>query len=406
MASLKTLITNVRSALQQAHTAWTLMDQHISEQQDATRVAYIKALTELRDALAITFADRKLASYFRESVKARHPHLSGLVNGYKQEMEKLQTWLKVHKEEDIQKTIEQQKKQLDLLIEDGRKAMPAMYNNLIAVEGLVREAKKEGSQPPKDTVESAPGNWLEYFETLEHQLHQLSVKSNWFTRMGGSSSGLIKEAKRIEKRSREGWPTIMLHAKQSLSLQQRVINHQQQMRSAIEESIKTLSLHGQYAERLADLHGMGEEGYILAHAQDKSATELSQCLDTSVVGDAVSLAWSVHGRMKTHENHLKAVADTLLEWTSAFTKMEKQLIVDDKRADHAKTDESCKTMHDACTCIRRTVATLQQWVNALNEAEDSTEGLMDGIFTDAHMRNLMFQNNHTVVEALRLYNKD
>lgn len=403
MVSSKTLVTNVRLALQQAHTAWTLIDQSIGQQNAVTRFAYAKALTELRDGLAITFADRKLASVFRETVKAKHPHLVTLVTGYKQELEKLQTWLKVHKEEDIQKTIHEHKNHLEHIVEDARKASPAMFNHLGALEGLIREAKKEGLNSPREVLESAPGLWLEYVEHLEQKVQQLSIKSTWFSRFGGGPKGLLKEAEMIEKRSREGWPTIILHAKQSLSLQQRLLSQQRLLQKQIDDVIATLSMHGQYSERLADLLGMGEEGYVMAHADDKSALELSQCLDTSLVGDAVAITWDKFQRMKNHEKNMRAVASALLDWTNEFTKIEKRIAVDEKYATSPKSDEVCAGVHEACTIVRRTVSTIQQWLTAMAEASDASEGLLDSIYTDAHMRNIVFQSQHTVAESLRIY---
>lgn len=383
--------------------AWTLLDQAVGVQHVLTRTAYKKALAELKDSLAITFADRKQASYFRETVKAKHPQLAELTSGYKQEIDFLRTWLSAHPVSELESAVKLHNRDLAQLMEDSKKSASALFNNVSTIEGIVDAAIKDGYACPSKSVEEAPGAWLDYVTIVETEVHKRVQDANWLARLSGSHNDLVREAKKIEKRSREGWPTILLHAKNSLALQQRFYVQRLNTQRLIEEAMAAMAAQRKHEERLGDLLGMGEEGYVMAHASDKAAMELSQCLDTAMVGSAVVKAWAKYHRLKTHENHLVAISEILLDWTTLFSQIENLIVEDDRVSNTERSQGACTAIHDACTRVRRTVAVIQQWITALNNMENSSEGLLESGYTDAYMRNLVKQSHASASEAARIY---
>ena len=117
---------------------------------------------------------------------------------------------------------------------------------------LLKVAAKSKINTPGQSYEENPEVWLEHLRNIENALMKEEAKTNFWQRMRGENT--LHAAKRaIEKSTREGFPTMMLHVRESLDLQRRLLNQFIKSENDVKTCLEHIEKHHYYERRLQEL---------------------------------------------------------------------------------------------------------------------------------------------------------
>lgn len=394
------MLTNVRAALRMTTTAWHDVHRESERNRHVWREASESFKKKLREALHKVFNNVESTALFRETVRSRYPETLPMLQQFQKEKHESTTWIARHPLTNLDKKLQRSLQDRDVLQENSRRSSPALHNHMYQIGGLLKEATKEGLVEPTKTYEEDPEGWMQHLRLIERALEKDEVKTSFFQRLLGSGSSLHAAKRAIEKSTREGFPTMMLHVRESLDLQRKLMDqYNKAVRDVIinEENIKK---HEYFTQRLQELNTLGETGFLLAHAKDEQHVEaMVESLDVDCGGPTLARLLQIRHSHNARQSGLEFAAAMLSGWNELLQHAES--ILTKREADRVEYRED--PVGDMCAHARKGAEVVQRWLTSemASFVEEPVETRqMIAILRDTDMR-MMSCNQRFVAHPVR-----
>ena len=267
MTTPRTMLTNVRTAMRSTTQAWHDVQRESERNRHIWRETTDTFRKKLRESLQAVFQNSNSSALFRETLRSRYPETLPLVLLYNKERTEAQLWLGKNQLGNLEKKLQRAQSERDMLHDNTRRSSPALHNHMYQIGDLLKAAARSGLPHPTTTYEQDPEGWLAHLRSIEQALEKEETKAKLWDRLTGGNS--LHAAKRgIEKSTREGFPTMMLHVRESLDLQQRLIAQFLKSEENVKQAQTAIEKYHTYEDRLLELDNLGETGYLMAHAKD------------------------------------------------------------------------------------------------------------------------------------------
>ena len=366
MATPRTMLTNVRTALRSTTQAWHDVHRESERNRHLWTNSSDSFKKRLRDSLNALYLSKNGSALFRETVRMQHPQVLPLVLQYGKEKQEASTWLSKHQLVNLEKKLQRAQSDRDALQENTRRSSPALHNHMYQIEELLREAAKAGLAAPERNYEQSPEDWLAYLTAIERQLEKEETQVGFWQKLMGTAKTLHSAARNIEKSTREGFPTMMLHVRESLDLQRRLIDHYHKSEREAAAAIDNIEKYKYYEQRLAELENLGEAGYLLTHAkEDSQLTTIVSCIDAEFGGAVLANLLRQRTLYAERQSGIEMAHAMLSGWNETMQTIENIL----SRKEKDTTDYAEDPLADMCAAARKGSNTVQRWLLTIMDSE-------------------------------------
>lgn len=102
------------------------------------------------------------------------------------------------------------------------RSLVALRHHMHLIENVLTSAQKTGISIPDSVFEEEPFPWLEHLNLLATKVRGQTLPEE-----------VLRETRKVEMQTREGFPTILLHATRSLELYQRCLDESKEVSDAL-----------------------------------------------------------------------------------------------------------------------------------------------------------------------------
>lgn len=401
MTTPRTMLTNVRTALRSTTQAWHDVHRESERNRHIWRETTDTFRRKLRDSLHAVFQNSNSSALFRETLRSRFPETLPVVLQYTKERTEAQLWLSKNQLGNLEKKLQRIQEERDSLHDNTRRSSPALHNHMYQIGDLLKAAARAGLSQPSTTYEQDPEGWLSHLRSIELALEKEETKANFWERFFGANS--LHAAKRgIEKSTREGFPTMMLHVRESLDLQQRLIA--QFLRS--EENVKlaqaAIERFHQYEDRLLELDNLGETGYLIAHAKDeKHIKAIVDSLDSEFDGPALSQLLRSSNVHMERQSGIEMAHAMLSGWNETLQNAEN--VLSKRERDIVEYEED--PIGDMCAAARRGANAVQRWLLTIMDSDSAaaSPAMPEGPLETDRMISMLRDMDNKIMECTKRF---
>ena len=353
------MLTNVRAALRMTTMAWHDVHRESERNRHVWREASDSFKKKLRDALHQVFNNTDTSALFRETIRSRYPETLPMLQQYQKERNESTVWLSRHPLPSLEKKLQRALQDRDVLQENSRRSSPALHNHMYQIGDLLKEAAKEGLVEPTKTYEQDPESWMQHLSAIERALEKDEVKTSFLQRLLGAGSSMHAAKRAIEKSTREGFPTIMLHVRESLDLQRKLMDQYNKAVRDVTLNEENIKKHDYYTQRLQELNTLGETGFLLAHTKDeKHIQAMVDSLDADCGGPTLARLLQTRHAHNARQGGLEMASAMLSGWNEWLQNAES--ILTKREADVVEYSDD--PIGDMCALARKGAGIVQRWL--------------------------------------------
>ena len=403
MTTPRTMLTNVRTALRSTTPAWHDVQRESERNRHNWRETTDTFRRKLRDSLQAVFQNSNSSAMFRETLRSRFPDTLPVVLRYNKERTEAQMWLGKNKLATLEKNLQRSKTERDLLHDNTRRSSPALHNHMYQIGDLLKAAVRSGLVHPVLNYEQDPEGWLTHLRNIELALEKEETKAKFWERFIGASS--LHAAKRdIEKSTREGFPTMMLHVRASLDLQQRLLAQFLRSEDNVKQCQHAIEQFHMYRDRLQELDNLGETGYLIAHAKDERHIKaMVDSLDSEFDGPLLSQllrASSVHTERQAGIEMAHAM---LSGWNETLQNSEN--VLSKRERDIVEFDDD--PISDMCAAARRGANAVQRWLLTIIDSDSvaTSPVMQEGPLETDRMIAMLRDMDNKIIECNKRFSK-
>lgn len=397
------MLTNVRTALRSTTQAWHDVHRESERNRHIWRETTDTFRRKLRESLQTVFQNSNSSAMFRETLRSRFPETLPIVLRYNKERTEAQMWLAKNKMATLEKNLRHSQTERDSLSDNTRRSSPALHNHMYQIGDLLKAAVRSGLSQPVLNYEQNPEGWLQHLRNIELALEKEETKAKFWERFIGANS--LHAAKRgIEKSTREGFPTMMLHVRESLDLQQRLLA--QFLRS--EENVKNCQLaieqFQMYSDRLLELDNLGETGYLIAHAKDERHIKaMVDSLDSEFDGPLLSQLLRASSMHTERQAGIEMAHAMLSGWNETLQNSEN--VLGKRERDIVEYDDD--PISDMCAAARRGANAVQRWLLTIMESDNvaTSPAMQEGPLETDRMIAMLRDMDNKIIECNKRFSQ-
>lgn len=401
MTTPRAMLTNVRTAMRLITHAWHDVQRESERNRHIWRETTDTFRKKLRDTIQLVFQNTNSSAMFRETLRSRFPETLPIVLQYNKEHNEMQLWLERNSLDALEKKLGRARNERDMLHDNTRRSSPALHNHMYQIGDLLKAAARAGLPQPTTTYEQDPTHWMEHLLKIEEALEKEETKSKFWERLIGGDN--LHAAKRgIEKSTREGFPTMMLHVRESLDLQQRLIAQFLKSEENVKQAQLQIERFHACTERLLELNNLGETGYLIAHAKDEThinaiVDSLSYEFDGPLLNQLLRLK-NVYAERQVGIELASAMLsgwnDTLQNTDNVLGKRERDIV-----------EYSDDPVGDMCAAARRGANSVQRWLLTITNSSngDTVDALVDGPLETDRMISMLRDMDNKIVDCTKRF---
>lgn len=401
MTNPRTMLTNVRTALRSTTQAWHDVHRESEINRHVWRETTDSFRKKLRDALQLVFQNGNSSALFRETVRSRFPETLPIIVQYSKERNESMTWLARNQLVNLEKKLQRSQTERDTLQENTRRSSPALHNHMYQIGDLLKAAARAGISQPQQMYEQDPEGWLQHLRNIESALEKEETKTNIWQRFIGANT--LHAAKRgIEKSTREGFPTMMSHVRESLDLQRRLIAQFLKSEEDVKNCQDNIEKYHYCEQRLQELENLGETGYIIAHTKDiKHVRAIVDSLDSEFDGPRLSQLFRA-GNVHTERQAGIELAHAMLSgWNETLQNAEN--VLGKRERDIVEYEDD--PIGDMCTAARRGANAVQRWLLTMMDSSTVAQSpaVSEGPLETDRMISMLRDMDNKIIEGSKRF---
>ena len=401
MTTPRTMLTNVRTAMRSTTQAWHDVQRESERNRHVWRETTDTFRRKLRDSLQAVFQNSNSSALFRETLRSRSPDTLPIVLLYNKERAEAQTWLGVNKLANLEKKRQRAQAERDMLQDNTRRSSPALHNHMYQIGDLLKAAARAGLPPPTTTYEQDPEGWLSHLRSIEQALEKEETKAKFWERITGGNS--LHAAKRsIEKSTREGFPTMMLHVRESLDLQQRLIAQFVKSEENVKQANLAIERYHMYDDRLLELDNLGETGYLIAHAKDeKHVKAMVDALDSEFDGPLLSQLLRSSSMYTERQSGIEMAGAMLSGWNETLQNADN--VLGKRERDIVEYEDD--PISDMCAAARRGANAVQRWLLTIMDSDSAAtaQAMAEGPLETDRMISMLRDMDNKIMECTKRF---
>lgn len=391
------MLTNVRTALRSTTQAWHDVHRESERNRHIWRETTDTFRRKLRESLQTVFQNSNSSAMFRETLRSRFPETLPIVLQYNKERTEAQMWLAKNKMATLEKNLQRAQTERDLLHDNTRRSSPALHNHMYQIGDLLKAAVRSGLSQPVLTYEQDPEAWLQHLRNIERALEKEETKAKFWERFIGANS--LHAAKRgIEKSTREGFPTMMLHVRESLDLQQRLLAQFLRSEENVKNCQQAIEQFDMYRDRLLELDNLGETGYLIAHAKDERHVKaMVDSLDSEFDGPLLSQLLRASSMHTERQAGIEMAHAMLSGWNATLQNAEN--VLSKRERDIIEYEED--PIGDMCAAARRGANAVQRWLLTMMDSDNvaTSPAMQDGPLETDRMIAMLRDMDNKIIEC-------
>lgn len=397
MTTPRTMLTNVRTALRSTTPAWHDVQRESERNRHNWRETTDTFRRKLRDSLQAVFQNSNSSALFRETLRSRFPETLPVVLQYTKERNEAQMWLSKNQLANLEKKLQRAQSERDSMSDNTRRSSPALHNHMYQIGDLLKAAVRAGLPHPQNTYEQDPQGWLDYLSSIELALEKEETKAKFWERFLGANT--LHAAKRgIEKSTREGFPTMMLHVRNSLDLQQRLVAQFAKSENGVKQCQLSIERYHHYHERLQELENLGETGYLIAHAKDeKHVKAMVDSLDSEFDGPLLSELMRATLVYTERQAGIEMALAMLSGWNETLQNAEN--VLSKRERDVVEYTED--PIGDMCAAARRGANAVQRWLLTIMDSDSAavSPAMKEGPLETDRMISMLRDMDNKIIEC-------
>ena len=401
MTTPRTMLTNVRTAMRSTTQSWHDVQKESEKNRHMWRETTDSFRRKLRGSLQAVFQNSNSSALFRETLRIRFPETLPVVLQYTKERTDAQLWIGKTQISALEKKLQRTQSERDLLQDNTRRSSPALHNHMYQIGDLLKAATRAGLNQPTTTYEQNPEGWLSHLNNIVQALEKEETKAKFWERFIGANS--LHAAKRgIEKSTREGFPTMMLHVRESLELQQRLIAQFFKSEENVKNAQTAIERFHYYEERLVELNNLGETGYLIAHAKDdKHIKAIVDSLESDFDGPILSQLLRLSSVHTERQAGIEMASAMLSGWNETLQNVDN--LLGKRERDIIEYDED--PLLDMCAAARRGAHAVQRWLLTIANNDNPTSSfiLPEGPLETERMLSIMRDIDNKIMECNKLF---
>lgn len=397
MTTPRTMLTNVRTALRSTTPAWHDVQRESERNRHNWRETTDTFRRKLRDSLQAVFQNSNSSALFRETLRSRFPETLPVVLQYAKERNEAQMWLSKNQLPNLEKKLQRSQSERDSMSDNTRRSSPALHNHMYQIGDLLKAAVRAGLNHPQNTYEQDPQGWLNYLSSIELALEKEETKAKFWERFLGANT--LHAAKRgIEKSTREGFPTMMLHVRNSLDLQQRLVAQFAKSENDVKLCQQSIEKYHHYHDRLQELDNLGETGYLIAHAKDeKHVKAMVDSLDSEFDGPLLSQLMRATVVYTERQAGIEMALAMLSGWNETLQNAEN--VLSKRERDVVEYTED--PIGDMCAAARRGANAVQRWLLTVMDSDSAavSPAMKEGPLETDRMISMLRDMDNKIIEC-------
>lgn len=397
MTTPRTMLTNVRTALRSTTPAWHDVQRESERNRHNWRETTDTFRRKLRDSLQAVFQNSNSSALFRETLRSRFPETLPVVLQYAKERNEAQMWLSKNQLPNLEKKLQRSQSERDSMSDNTRRSSPALHNHMYQIGDLLKAAVRAGLNHPQNTYEQDPQGWLNYLSSIELALEKEETKAKFWERFLGANT--LHAAKRgIEKSTREGFPTMMLHVRNSLDLQQRLVAQFTKSENDVKLCQQGIEKYHHYHDRLQELDNLGETGYLIAHAKDeKHVKAMVDSLDSEFDGPLLSQLMRATAVYTERQAGIEMALAMLSGWNETLQNAENVL----SKRERDVVEYAEDPIGDMCAAARRGANAVQRWLLTIMDSDSAavSPAMKEGPLETDRMISMLRDMDNKIIEC-------
>lgn len=397
MTTPRTMLTNVRTALRSTTPAWHDVQRESERNRHNWRETTDTFRRKLRDSLQAVFQNSNSSALFRETLRSRFPETLPVVLQYAKERNEAQMWLSKNQLLNLEKKLQRSQSERDSMSDNTRRSSPALHNHMYQIGDLLKAAVRAGLNHPQNTYEQDPQGWLDYLSSIELALEKEETKAKFWERFLGANT--LHAAKRgIEKSTREGFPTMMLHVRNSLDLQQRLVAQFAKSENDVKLCQQSIEKYHYYHDRLQELDNLGETGYLIAHAKDeKHVKAMVDSLDSEFDGPILSQLMRATAMYTERQAGIEMALAMLSGWNETLQNAENVL----SKRERDVVEYADDPIGDMCAAARRGANAVQRWLLTIMDSDSAavSPAMKEGPLETDRMISMLRDMDNKIIEC-------
>lgn len=223
------------------------------------------------------------------------------------------------------------------------RSLVALRHHMHLIENVLVSANKAGINIPDSVFEEEPYPWLEHLNNLAARARSQTLPEE-----------VTLQTRKVEMQTREGFPTILLHATRSLELYQRCLDESKEAAEALR--VKEIKPSVDRKSVLVDCVRYVDDAECLLEAIDP-------IMDVSALRPSI-MAWRA---AETKQSVLDFLLGTLRIWNTRLDEHESLL----NKLLRANPDVEDEALNRAVMAVRHGVRAAQDWLLADHDKNDA-----------------------------------
>lgn len=331
MTQIRTLLPRIRASRDGVVRLAQLVQTESIQNRSTLTPLHEACLALLHATLPRLSSDDDGMAIAKATVKSKSPHLLAAIEAYQDSAKQKGSFLS----------------SLDLATLERKRmrSLVALRHHMHLIEGVLTSAQKVGISIPDAVFEEDPFPWLEHLELLATKVRSQVLPEE-----------VLRETRRVEMRTSEGFPTILLHATRSLELYQRCLDESKDAANALKT--KEVKPNVDRKAVLVDCVRYVDDAEVLLEAIDP-------IIDVSALRPS-TVAWRA---AETKQSVLDFLLGTLRIWNTRLDQHEMLL----NRYVKGNPDIVDDALNRAVMAVRHGVRAAQDWLLSDHDRDTNTQ---------------------------------
>ena len=321
MTQIRTLLPRIRASRDGVVRLAQLVQTESIQNRSTLNPLHEACLALLHATLPRLSSDEDGMGVARATVKGKAPHLLNIIDAY-QDSGKKGNFLSG----------------LDLATVERKRmrSLVALRHHMHLIEGVLNSSHKIGILIPDSVFEEDPAPWVEHLTIIDAKVRSQTLPED-----------VLRETRKVEMRTSEGFPTILLHARRSLELYQRCLDESKDTAEALKQKD---------AIPVVDKKAILMENVRYVDDAEVLLESIGSIMDVSALRPTTE-AWRA---AETKQSVLDFLLGTLRIWNTRLDQHEMLL----NKCLKSNPDVDDSALNNAVMAVRHGVRAAQDWMLA------------------------------------------